>query len=81
MSNENIFFDDVGIYEILVSNNNFHKYRIMYKFPKISNDEFKSIVDDLIIKCNYDIDFVVRELEKIGFKKLTLDGLSEYRFI
>ena len=62
-------FEKVGIYGMCIKSINSYRYRYVYIYPSIPNIEFQKIVDDLISQCN-DIDFVVRELEKFGFKKL-----------
>ena len=61
-------FDKVGIYGIVMKKDVF-KYRYVSLYPMITNEKFQNIVDDIIKQCN-DIDFIVRELEKLGFKKL-----------
>lgn len=64
-------FDKVGVYGICIKSADTIKYRYVTKYPEISRLEFEEIVDELISHF-LDIDYVIRSLERKGFKKLTV---------
>ena len=72
-------FDKVGIYGICTRSTNVVKYRYVTKYPAISKIEFEEIADKLISQFS-DIDYIVRSLERKGFKKLTVIADIEYCF-
>ena len=62
-------FDKVGIYGICIKSTNILKYRYVTKYPAISRAEFEEITDELISQFS-DINYIIRSLERKGFKKL-----------
>ena len=72
-------FDKVGVYGICIKSINMIKYRYVTRYPEISRLEFEEIVDELISQFS-DIDYIVRSLERKGFKKLTVIADIEYCF-
>lgn len=73
-------FIGVGIYGIVVMIPGGVKWRYYCKSPPINKGEFKKIVDDLMMKCKCDVNYVGRELGKLGFEPLLVDESSEYDF-